>query len=773
MDDRFPCLAYIIRQLGIQYAGRMSDRTSDNKEHSTVSFLKFYVLLLTAAGKTSQEIADELIFLATWNGIALNTDRWGDPGSSDAVSKILADDGVAIYKYCKQYYAKFDAHHSACPLCPYNKGGYSNFNKLSEASLLQYCLGSRQQFESVAAFGVLSNHFFFMDNLTEGKATARKIVPIYPFRYIYTALSSAAYPVGFTEGDPFFDTVHSMIVADFEKQRAVIQKGCSVPLESFVSSTLSRTFKFLNDAKDMHISIPSLCEIISKQKGPDADTRGVALAKGSNLGDDAVEGAYKGRKRDTGNKSHKGMPERLNADAVASQSDLDVKDKGTAGGDGPRKVVNITMDMLMSYDGNDLAESSPTRKKPDVELSAEKRIDIEDAVSAEQSSEARLLPVPVSYTQSDTPSVFGEHLAQGDYVDSEDSDAYRDCVDLAYAEVSGAVDMVAVPRVDFCELYHYSVCLDNDYKMLTILEERTIKDKRLCIEYVEVVHEDSATTGVYLLYSPSMHCYLYTTMTDRACIEVITMLLSYPSITKLCYMPYYLLSNLRSIGVGVHGLVALSSILSHFRRGEAVSMEDALLSMKCIPAVPGVHVRCVWDEVMLHSTVLLYMHSYFKAYMRADRLLTRAGWRQMSLCQNKFDCALALSYRRSLFSNSDDSLFSMRMLGFYRFNNQIPVSYRSDGKAVCLYIEHSPEPLQDTLRYLIYELYDRDVFFKHNIYLLYIGDCFLTYYVPCRDEERVTLLVNRLLVRRMKSISSGEFSYRLLPADKALCPVEY
>lgn len=719
LTEGLPCHKFILRQLG-------------NANDAKV-FVKNYVSVMVSAGMEHKDIETSLAFMSSMASRLDGTyrfDVWNyNVEGFDLIDNIVMDNGVAVYKKCRQFYRKYDTRATACALCPL-ASAYKNSRKDSEAQVIRYCLDSRDNFEYVLSKDVTADMFCAVVDVTESKSAAEKPC-IYPFfKRTFEALLSDEYAGDlFNEGMDYsvvLEKYHSSKVARFSN----ITKDCSTTVNTFCAVMISnhlpmdvcsladvdRYIKELQPPTESDVSLSSL------MSGAVSSPDGISTGTPCNLGLENLDSFYDAEKR-SGKKHKKKI-------VTPGMAEAGLSSQG--------KMVEISLSDILS-DADAIEDVAAMSWIDEIESSDMGNAFSEKGECAALSAEIQLPPVFRTWSVS-------KYYADAFKKCGQDDGPVMTIREIKLEDSCKMVEddsRVGVPLVKRDELEHFSLNLDTcKPHLLSLFESYVLKDKRLSVELVL-----SGADCYLLMYSPKMHAYFHSSCAYSPVRDVIGELLSYSSIVKYCYSPYMLVSMLRKFGLRIKNLWSLHTLSSLLYRNHREPMESMLLKLGAVEAVGGVTLRA---EGEVSSVAIKYMHCYHNLFHHSKRLIVKRGLYNEYVEQNKFDLALSLSYQQAMYSDEASFLFKLSGAGSYVFHAAAPTTFREVGKSYCVYFRHSPERVSRVIIRLLCELYDCGILDKGHIMLLGMGETFFSYYVSNEDREYLDLRINRLLLKYLK-----------------------
>lgn len=782
-----PCSEYIARSV------------ENNGTHEIVTFIKNYVSLLNVAGVPSGTLGQEYFSEVCLNLPTVGSvvhERWGGYDDEAFVDNVLRDQDVAVYATCDSYYATQDPSLSACAVCPKSKS-YRCVNRDMEAALLWWMMRTPDGYATLCSYGISEENFTYTVDLLKKRRGAFKplLLPLTGY---------------------MFDESLSGILCDkyayFDQAEVEIIDFISSKMSDTDKDTYNATVTMYPLAKTIHMCLEELnsavvdaltpekvveyCTLLKNYK-PAAEGSVLRIAGRTELGEGACKAAYRDVKPKVENSPQ-------NENKAVSEPSVSVE-KGPVTG---RSISELTVEFVEAKLANGEYADAPvilsdgeevtTFKVDSPAVSIGKKYDDGLGVKAESSDEG--VPTP------DDESKLADGEAAAIVIESEDEDAGEDSdpsavrsvyLPVAINPVNGTDDkgngdeednplpseptvevkeihservvdtsciyfgnnsLVSIPVVSRAELDAFCIGLDRSDKYLSVVEAAVLKDKRMFVELASVSDEKM---DVLLIYVPSLHQYFYTSMSDASNIEVLSKLLGYNSIQKLCYMSYVLLGSLRAKGIRVKNIHAIASAAFLFANKEWYTMEEVLLSLKAREPRVGVDIRTRDENVSVDSVALKYMHGYFRTYTRVKKLLVEAGlWLQYEV-QERYDNILGVSFFRSYLSNAQGYLFSLNGFGRYDFPGALPNSFKVSGKRLMLTVVHSPISIEETVRHLLNAMYETGLLEKAQIQLLSLRQNAFIYFVSDKDEEYVTLRINNLVISHMKQIKSRGVEYRI------------
>lgn len=726
LTEGFPCHKFILRKL-----------SSINEAQV---FTKNYVLTMQRAGVSNKDIAASLPFLS-FHANELNGtyrfDMWEHHIQGfDLIEDIAFDNDVATYKTCRQYYKLYDVKCTACALCPlFNK--YKNKFEDSEKQVIRYCLDTRGNIDYVLSKGITSDMFTAVVDVTVRKTAATKPC-LYPFlKQTFEALMhNSEVRNAIYEENIDFDMVLEKYHANKVAKLGAIAKDCTISVNTFCAVMISEQLpdtactqqeleQHLKNLLPEYDNTNALSSLMTTNKPSSC----VKLNSNCNLGLEKLGEFYEGKVKRT-----------VKAKTDESKS-ISLKNKDNY------KTLSLD-DIMATY----YKDTDDERKQPaDDNTTANTDSTPPDTVKASANKEVPPIDCKTDTKVPDTEIVVrnaffisGVHKKQ-----ATENKCFPDIRieeipmndNLAYIE-NGS--LISIPVIAEQELLHFSLDLDNgNSKLLTMFESYVLKDKRLSMELVQV----DSKFHVLLMYSPKMHAYFHTTCNKVDVREIVSMLLSYPSIVKFCYSPYVLLSVLRQLHIQVKNLWSLYSMSAVMYKHHHMPMHSVLMNMGAYKAQGGAILKVDGE---INSVVLNYMHCYHNVFQKNKNILLKKGLFNEYEEQNTFDLVLGMSYYQSLYSRIPDYLFKLKSAGGYVFRNKLSADYKVNGKAFYIHFRHHSEENQPIIMWLLNEMYKCGLFHSCELLLLSLHETFLSLFVTKDYYDYVDTRVNRILLKHLK-----------------------
>lgn len=729
--EGMPCHRYILRNL------------RDKKE--ALTFVKTFVNTMTSVHLPDEYIeADIYMFshhLPPSSPLGRHSfEEW--PTFIDdipLVEAIRMDNSVGTYKRCTQFYKSITSKTDACKICPLSKN-YLNAKEKEELSVLRFLLESEENYNYIMSLGIQKEVFVSSVDMLE-IVTGSLSPGIYPF--CYKVLKSLEVPriyqshFAMKHKSKMSPAMSQYLTTDLLKK--TIPEQHSNP--AYVSSMISVVWDYIqNHPLKTATEIYKEVEVLTGHKastGTDDRNKNV-ITSFSDLGPSYVNDFYNSNFNENDTKEHKSVSkksvrlENVSFDSIfSSLCEEPLSDNlDTAGYD----ISSEPSPAAESVDAVCLDENE--RQVNEVELMGNSSLSDEGTLTIGTD-----MLLAVAGTECGDFSKVQETACQEDNMNS--------CGEITIHEVSSQMyiteifpdknSMVSIPFVSELELMHFAIALDNaPVRLHTIFESHVIKDKRLCIEMVET------DNGIRLLlmYSPKLHAYFYTGLKDTGVVSFMTNILSYPSIQKYCYYPFWLVSSLAKEGMRVKGLCSLFTISAILYDRHRMTMEESLLKMGAWKATGGVTIK---PEGEIESIALLLMHSYPSVYHRNLSRVKRCGLYGEYEGRLSFDMLLSEHFQQGMYSCCNRVLFSLADSSRLIFGNERDESYRLEGRVYRYTLRGCQKPSY-VLRKLLCKLRDNGSIYKYDVMLTSLSLTTFTIFIANKDIVRYQTIINTTLL---------------------------
>lgn len=759
-QEGMPCHRYILRNL--------------KNEVDALSFVKTFVNTMTRVGMSDEHI-ESCIYLFSAHlppDSPLQNFRFENwlnmiDGIS-LVNCIRMDSTVATYKKCMQFYKSQSAKTDVCKICPLHRK-YSNDKKDVETQILRFALESKSNYEYVTSLGILPMHFHSLVDILEHVTTAT-MPGIYSF---YSDLFKA---LGYEHiAEAHYSNVDKTIPC-IEIEKFISNKilNGSIPV-SFISSP---TFinKVIIILWDMIMESPLLKKVEIKNcinsllSGKDEKRiNDTTIAAGTDIGKGSVNEYYSVKPVDASARETKGdssfVYESINLMSIFDSELLD-EDK-----------VSIVDIGIFSSD-NDLPSNDADNAYNNFYFDKENALEVKpkdfsDSIPCTDLNGNIIDGENASDNLDDNNEIptHNEVVAdnKADYDNTENDTVNNSFMttesgEIELRELPSGFDkeiyeemesMVSVPFVPYDELSHFAICLDNTQsRLLTIFESHVLKDKRLCIELIQ--SEDSLR--YFLMYSPKLHAYFYTNMTDHRVYEILKQLLSYSSIEKYCYFPFTFIAALMKFDIYVKTVFSIFSLSGIKMTGHNFSMEQTLAFMGAKKAVGGVTVS---QEGTMESLPLLYMHSYPAIIRKGIYELKCNGFYPEFLERNQFDVILSRFYYQDLYENARRSLFKIVNSDKYNFAQLENNSYKIDGRCYTYRFVRCYEPAALIKKVIV--LMDKKGYFKkYKLMVSSLTPMSFSVFIADSDQQRLLTLIHIAILEILTNDKYRDVEYELI-----------
>ncbi len=655
-----PCHKYIFRGL---------------KNHAeAAAFERAFVDTLTSRRVGESDIVTALTFFDMNLGQNEKLDgysfsRWDSNTifGDDILANIRFDLTVPTYRCCTQLYKKYDEKRACCMLCPLSPK-YTNALESEEQKLVRFAFASEENYMFLLDEGLTKDHFMYNMDLVESMQTQRpSLFPVY--RSAFLALYSPDVRSEYYAGGCDSLTVQ---MQSFLVQCIRLAK----PPKTYL--TPDWTIRFCQIITDMIFNGKPcskeeakelVCALKSREKNPNKTIIGpksnitaseLTVGNAESVKDEQVTPAA--ADADTAPNENEvpvgtsdfgvAYDSGINTDffggflnAESAESDLDdfITDKTYYYNESSVVDMDALMNMLLSGGDN---ESQTEGSTADDGVANSDPEDGKETLTGEHYSP--LLPCPVVTDEESAP-----YDEWGYFTDDEP------VIDVESRVVEGEeLALVTIPMVDRCEYSQIGVSLDDgNSKNRIIFESGVLKGKQLCIE---VVVNEEGKQG-FVMWVPHLRNYFYCFECYK---DVLSEILSYAKIEKLCFQPYMLYSVLSREGMSlknVYSILSTYSVLGGGVHGD--TFESIMNAYKANKAMSGVTYRSAYQCT---HPYLLYIPSYTYVRRRQFRDVTQKRLLPHFEDTRYFDEAVGLSYLRSFLPGAAP-LFEMSKPGAYKF----------------------------------------------------------------------------------------------------------
>lgn len=691
-----PCCRYMLMKL--------------KHKEDACCFTKFVVRTLHSVSMSANDICGVLAIMSTslpvshplmgydfcsFKGVLL-----GD--SADAfVEKVLNDDTVASYSYCYEYCKTMDKSTKFCNLCSLSRY-YGNAYAKEERLLVRYAAESMENLGYLIEKGIKDSLFHSVVDVHGSLRLEPELVEK-PFVFSFCSLmwqklcegkGTDLYNMSYEERiDILKSKVLDVFVGKYGRfygqSSGISESVCAIQVENILELKCP-------NKKEIDAIVPLL---VVEPKDKKNITAGSSNIKSSNIVDFYTR-------------------EQLSEDS------LKVTDNSGSNG---ASVMEPDTSSSVSYEEEEISFEKPSGE------SSGQSIEQPDG-SADKGGP--LLPISKNVETAD---------GDPDGEKENDNLSFRE---LGYVYRASSVlydtsekeGFLGVPIVNKAELEHFSLNLDaKNQRMLAMLESHTLRDKRLSVELV--VLEDKKTYYL-LLYSPKLHAYFHTNLKEKYVKDALSDLLTFPSVTKYCYYPYFVASYLMIHGIYIKGLLSLFSLSAMVYGQHNLLIDECLENMGAYKAEGGVHVK---PRGTITSLPLLYMHCYCQVYQRLSKELTSKGLIKELEERNCFDVLLGRFYYQDLYAKRSAALFTLRDSVGYHFLNE-ELEYKEDGYVLTYTFKHLPLNLSHLLRELLCRMENKGYFKKYSVMITGIGLSSFSIFVVKKDMRQLDTLVDTTLV---------------------------
>lgn len=623
----------------------------------------------------------------------------GTTMGNDLLSNIRLDSSIALYKRCSQFYAKFDSRTTACKICPLSKRCV-NINGFHEKRLLRYMYESEENFSYFLEKGITGADFSFSYDLMEqGKAERPCLFAL--TKHLFHALEKES------ERGAYFSSEERSFLPSMKKYLIASVKQTKPPKAYMSSEWSMRSVEYF---EEQLFSVP-LCskkeaeQSYSRLHKHSATKDRTSLNKASNLSPEELLPSSRGQ----AGKQKGNQPS-------GSRS---VKRDSVKKNMGDKEPDVQTLDMLS------LLEAS-LPKKDDVTANTQTSIEGEEDESSVtggstypqwSSNEAVSLQLPVVYVPDDynneiavdasgdnTVGISDKSGNSGFSTESKvplenDSTGTSDTAagpSFAFTDSSDGVSettfyeiarcgslLLEIPSISVEELRHFAIILDeSDARLLTIFENSVLQGKVLCLELVRV-----GTIGVLLMWVPKLHSFVACGLKHK---DIVSPLLSYNSVRKVCFHPYLLYSVFAEHGIVIKNLHAILTAFSITHGGvEGELYEDVFDCYHANRSVSGVTFK---PEGEYSCSYIRYMPSYL--FVMRKQLKSMDNRVIQFERAAAFDECLGMSYIPYRYIDKGSFLFDMTRPGEYLFSSEECLNTCHEGTFLtyCIMKSVSPAP---------------------------------------------------------------------------------
>lgn len=300
--------------------------------------------------------------------------------------------------------------------------------------------------------------------------------------------------------------------------------------------------------------------------------------------------------------------------------------------------------------------------------------------------------------------------------------------------------------------------LTEDLVLLAEIETAILKERYFCIELVK----DKKGNEVFLFYIHKLHRYYYTRMDTKNVREVFLPLFKTPSVTKYCYLPYYI------YGYCVCKDIKLRSLTSIFTL-QACTTEDKTLSLGdlCVKYMP--YGQQALKRALENASPNQWFYGI--AYYRTIASKIKA---ENALLKQKeaLDEVLGISYLAKRSFYSEDRLFSMGNDGDLIFQNEAYISWlkkvRFDGYSVRYTVSAENQIQKESIITMLTYLSAKGYFKKRQIQIIALNDTTVYFYIGKEDFHYLDTIIQTYLFQYGKHIEEYHtgISYEFYTAQK-------
>ena len=769
-QEGMPCHRYILRNL--------------KTENDALSFVKTFVNTMSHVGMKDSQIEACIYLFSTHlppnsplRGYAF--EQW--PNLLDGISLvdcIRMDSTVATYKRCMQFYKNQTSKTDVCKICPlYSK--YCNNKKSIEVQILRYVLESKENYDYVKSMGVLPMHFRTVVDVLEHVTTA--LAPgIYAFYSdVYKAL-----------GEKYIADAHyscddkTLPCEEIGKYISNKISNGSVPV-SYVSSPdfINRVIIILWDAV-MECSLKTKEDIyaliFSLLSDDEERVSNTDIAEGADLGKSVIDEYYvkpvdekKKTKKSTENVNY----ESINLAAIFSNlsqseeqnssTDFNTFSLFSAFTEVGDEESCVTKDVTDNTDNVD----NSTREEPceeDISTLKESAVaevntaagcgnECVDAGTEEPDGDES--PVEdASVTGNEMERSVDEDSLTASFHTTESGDIELKEIsiptyDKEFFEESGS--MVSIPIVSSKELFHFAICLDHgESRLLTLFENHILKDKQMGMELIQT----EKGIRYFLIYSPRLHAYFYTNMSDHRIYEILKSMLSHASIDKYCYYSFSLLAALMKFEIYPKSFFSLFCLSSVKMPGHVFSMEQILELFGARKAVGGITVK---PDGEIESLPILYMHGYHNIYRRVVSGLKTEGCYTEYLERNQFDMIISRYYYQDLYEKENRILLAVKNANQYVFADPALKEYRKEGRCYTYRFVRCYDAI-NLVRSVLLAMDNKGYFKKYQIMISSISPISFTLFVATAEQERMKTLIHITILELLMQEKYKDVEYEVI-----------
>lgn len=697
-----PCHKYILRNLA-------------NQDEAHV-FLKDFVITMQKADFSEKEIENMFLGLSVKVNFKFDFTTWpyDMPGYSRVNSICMAEE-VAHHKYCYQLYKNYDKKTPACSLCPLSVK-YQCANEHVEHILTQYAMLSEEHLLELTEKGISPDQFTSVNDILSLIVSDRCYT--YPFlKYTFLALTEGV------RGKSNLLEYHIKRMRKF-KLPSVATLDNLIAVANVLFDSYFTEEEVTLDPKQASAAIDTLTH--PKKYEPIGSTE---VGASSTL---SVEDLPPLPKEDTKPKS---ILETafdnffLERDSIIEETPLmpaqeteqvEVVASGDVNGTSSEKIPDdIPYDTMYDIPPSDTDEEFASDTYGDTYI---KTTDTEEEFQSEPDME----PVSKEGTSSVWKSEYEDNTLPEIYYEgmvSRSKEIQTDAFDVLTKN-----DIFGIYHITTYELEHFTHSLQSE-KVRSIFITQVNKDKKLMIELAKCVE---TSKQYFLFYSPRCHAYFSICLEEEYVLkEILKPLLQRPSIMKICYAPFFIVSTLRHLGLtiqGMHSLFVISGILFP----EHSFLPTVMMELfGAIRAKGGVQFE---QEGSVSSFPLAYMYAYYRIYLQMEKRLRKSGAYGEYLSQNELAETFGLCYLESYSHMGMGALFGCSKCGKYVFRPAYESNSRPTGTCYRYEFTRLPNVGRSILIELLLYLKRTGRFKKYHFNIVGVTDTSLLVFLP-KDEE--------------------------------------
>ena len=299
--------------------------------------------------------------------------------------------------------------------------------------------------------------------------------------------------------------------------------------------------------------------------------------------------------------------------------------------------------------------------------------------------------------------------------------------------------------------------INGNIRDLTLIRDVAIKKQMLPVEAV------ISESVPYIVLCLDNKLYYRTDMKNSNDIRIITSVLSDSSVRKVCYQPFLLYAFCYEMGIDIKNVYSLLTHYSFLHPNDSVY---SLADLMCYQ-VPDEDKQKYKKKLSCFSYLWNSLRYYIKFYSLLSEEESQKN-KQLIKLRDYWNYTLGCFYKRLCIHKSSESLFDLKSLSEFRFNNNYNDSnLKQSGIRYNFSFTNTSEYATDILVHFLCTLSKEEILKKYSFCLLIIRNNKLVFYSTSSKDDKLAYILKEKLTS-----SAFEFGVKLLDLDIKKIPLK-